>query len=321
MKKITIDFVDFWSGFNKENNFIYNTLKKKYDVEISKNPEYVFCSLFGKEHIKYKKAIKILLIGENIAPDFNLYDYAIGFYDMNFDDRYLKYNILLDEDMIKLAERRQQNINEKFCVFVYSNGKLSKKRKEIFEKLCEYKKVDSGGKYLNNIGKRIGKTKQDKINFQKKYKFAIACENQSFKGYNTEKLLEAFASGCVPIYWGDPEINKIYNSKAFINCSDFKNIDELKEKIIEIDNDNKKYMKYLKEPVFNENFNYLQEQERLKAFLDNIISKNYEDAKKVKMSKEYFIYNYYKSYLRLDFIREKLIKIKERIKELLKNKI
>lgn len=318
MRKITIDFVDFWSGFNKENNFIYNTLKKKYDVEISKNPEYVFCSLFGKEHIKYNKSIKILLIGENIAPDFNLYDYAIGFYDIKFDDRYLKYNILFDEKMVELALSREAKIKEKFCAFVYSNGNLSSKRREIFEKLNEYKKVDSGGKYLNNIGGNIGKAKQDKINFQKQYKFIIACENQSFKGYNTEKLLEAFASGGIPIYWGDSEINKIYNSKAFINCSNYKTLDDLKEKIIELDNNNEEYLKYLKEPVFNKEFSFQKEKDNLEKFLDNIINKEYNDAKKVKMTKEYYIYNFYKPYLKLDYVRGKLISVKMKVREKIK---
>lgn len=318
MKKITIDFVDFWSGFNKENNLIFNMLKKKYDVEISKNPEYVFCSLFGKEHIKYDKSVKILLIGENIAPDFNLYDYAIGFYDIKFDDRYLKYNILFDEKMVDLALNREAKIKEKFCAFVYSNGKLSNKRKEIFEKLSEYKKVDSGGKYLNNIGGNIGKTKQDKINFQKQYKFIIACENQSFKGYNTEKLLEAFASGGIPIYWGDIEINKIYNPKAFINCSTFKTLDDLKKKIIELDNNDVEYLKYLKEPVFSKEFNYQNENDNLEKFLDNIINKDYNEAKRVKMTKEYYIFNFYRQYLRLDYIRNNFILAKKIIKDKIK---
>lgn len=318
MKKITIDFVDFWSGFNKKNNFIYNMLKKKYNVEISKNPDYVFCSLFGKKHIKYKKAIKILLIGENIAPDFNLYDYAIGFYDIKFDDRYLKYNILFDEKIVEQALNREAKVKEKFCAFVYSNGKLSNIRKYIFEKLSEYKKVDSGGKYLNNINGSIGKTREDKINFQKQYKFIIACENQSFNGYNTEKLLEAFASGGIPIYWGDPEINKIYNQKAFINCSNYQTLDELKEKIIEIDNNDEEYLKYLKEPVFNKEFDFQKQKYNLEKFLDNIINKEYDNAKKIKMSKEYYIYNFYKPYLKLDYIRGKLISIKMKVKEKMK---
>ena len=114
------------------------------------------------------------------------------------------------------------------------------------------------------------------------------------------------------------EINKIYNPKAFINCSDFKNMDELKEKIIELDNDDKKYMEYLKEPVFNKEFDYRRERKKFEDFLNNIISKDYTEAKKVKMSKEYYTYNFYRPYLRLDYIRGKIIKVKGKIKKILK---
>ena len=42
MKKIKINFVDFWQGFDKENNNISNLLKKYYAVEISESPDYIF---------------------------------------------------------------------------------------------------------------------------------------------------------------------------------------------------------------------------------------------------------------------------------------
>ena len=45
MKKIKIDFIDFWD-IDKENNIITNTLRSKYDVTISKEPDYIFCSVF-----------------------------------------------------------------------------------------------------------------------------------------------------------------------------------------------------------------------------------------------------------------------------------
>jgi len=39
----------------------------------------------------------------------------------------------------------------------------------------------------------------------------------------TEKIVEAFAANCIPIYWGDPSISKVFNSKAFINVLDIPN--------------------------------------------------------------------------------------------------
>lgn len=41
-------------------------------------------------------------------------------------------------------------------------------------------------------------------------------------GYITEKIINAFLSGCIPIYYGTAEIFDIFNEKAFIyyNVSD-----------------------------------------------------------------------------------------------------
>jgi hypothetical protein len=38
----------FWEGFNPENNFFTNLLRKKYDVIISENPDYLFYSVYPK---------------------------------------------------------------------------------------------------------------------------------------------------------------------------------------------------------------------------------------------------------------------------------
>lgn len=318
MKKIEIDFIDFWPGFHKTDNIIYNFLKERYIVEISEKPQYIFCSLFGKKHLKYKNVVKILLVGENIAPDFNLYDYAIGFYDINFKDRYLRYNLLLDENMVNLINDRKKEIHPKFCAFVYTKNKLNQIRKDIFFKLSEYKKVDSAGRYLNNIGKTIGKEKIDKIKFQKQYKFIIACENQSYPEYNTEKLLEAFASGGIPIYWGDPKICDIYNKEAFVNCNEFNNLEEVKNKVIELDNDDEKYLNMLGKPVFNQNYNFQHEKEKLYTFIENIFEQDYNKAKRVNLEKGYYIYEHYKIYFLTAYMYDKFLKLKQIIKKFIK---
>ena len=312
MKKIKINFVDFWSGFNAEKNEYVDILKERYEIEISSKPDYIFCSLFGTKHLKYKNAVKILVIGENIAPDFNLYDYAIGFYDIKFKDRYLKYNILMQKDMVKLAKYRVKNCGKKFCAFVYSKNKLNKTRKKIFFKISEYKKVDSGGKYLNNIGYQIGRKKEDKINFQKNYKFIIACENQSYPEYNTEKLLEAFASGGIPIYWGDPKINKVYNSKAFVNCNNY-TLEEVKKMIIELDSNDEKYKEMINQPVFNENFDFENQYKKFKDFLYNIFDKPYNEAKMIRLENGYYIYQYYKKFFLTAKLCNIFIKLKTKI--------
>lgn len=80
-----------------------------------------------------------------------------------------------------------------------------------------YKKVDSGGKYKNNIGKPV----ENKRDFQMTHKFVIAFENTSTRGYTTEKIIGAYAAGAVPIYWGDPDVAMTFNTKSFINCNEY----------------------------------------------------------------------------------------------------
>ena len=99
-----------------------------------------------------------------------------------------------------------------FCSFVVSNNNASPERDIIFDKLSEYKKVSSGGRYRNHVGGPVS----DKLEFQRKHKFAIAFENCSQPGYSTEKILEAFAARTVPIYWGG-SFNRADFQREFIH--------------------------------------------------------------------------------------------------------
>lgn len=274
-KKVKINFIDFWEDFDKVNNDFYKILSKRYEVEISENPDFIFYSVFGLKNLEYD-CIKIFYTGENIIPDFNLCDYGIGFAYMKLYNRYLRIPLYSLFDYKKYFEialnihKKSINKREKFCNFIYSNGGADKRRKEFYDLLSKYKKVDSGGRYLNNIGVRV----ENKFEFQNQYKFSIAFENSSDIGYTTEKLIEAKAAGTIPIYWGNPEIAKEFNSKSFINCHDYNTFEEVIEEIKKIDNNDELYCKYLEEP-FSYNNNLLEEYDKkLEEFLYFIIENN-----------------------------------------------
>ena len=89
MKEIKIAFVGFWPGFQSEENCFTNILRERYDIKISKDPEYIFCSCFSKDYLQYD-GIRIYYTGECLCPDFNLFDYAIGYDYLDFGDRYLR---------------------------------------------------------------------------------------------------------------------------------------------------------------------------------------------------------------------------------------
>ncbi len=253
MKKIRVAFSDFWDVFDPNENFLMDALKKHFEVEISDDPDFVFCSIFGRRYLKYDCA-RIYYTGENIVPDFNLVDYGMGFPEMDFYDRYLRLpHYVLYPRAVKLATTAadmtdQELISRKFCNYVISNALSDPARGQMIEKLGQYKELASGGRYHNNVGGPVA----DKIEFARGYKFSITFENSGSRGYTTEKIMESFASHSVPIYWGNPDIASEFNPDCFINCHDFKDFDEAVEYIKKIDNDDELYLKMAKAPIVRE---------------------------------------------------------------------
>ncbi len=251
-KRIDIKFVDFWSDFQEKNNFIFHALAQYFDVQISDTPDYIVYSTFGYEHLRYKDSVRIFFSGENQTPDFNICDYAIGFHFITFEDRYLRLPLyyLYDKDLKKASSKhlfsKEDFLKKKnFCNFIYSNSNADPKRELFFNLLNLYKKVDSGGGYLNNIGYRI----ESKFDFQLESKFTIAFENSSTPGYTTEKILQAFSAKTIPIYWGNPNISREFNTDSFINCHDFDSFEDVIQRIKEIDEDDELYLKILNSPI------------------------------------------------------------------------
>ena len=270
MKVIRINFSGFWPGFDKYNNFFTSILKRKFEVEISENPDYLFYSVFSKEYLKYN-CIRIFFTGECITPDFNLCDYALGFDDINFGDRYIRcplyllYNMPFVEHYANLIDGIDSS-KHGFCSFVYSNANGNSVRKELFYALSKYKHVSAGGGFLNNIGYNV----ENKIEFEKKFKFSIACENSSYRGYTTEKVLHSYQAYSVPIYWGNPDIGAELNEKAFINVHSYDSLDEVVEKVKYLDNNDEEYIKMLKEPFFIKQYEPSVQVKNISDFLYNI---------------------------------------------------
>lgn len=288
MRKIKINFADT-GGRGVLERFVLEVVEKQWDVEISNEPDYLFCGDFMTYEFLQYDCIKIYISGENEYPNFNLYDYAIGVNQFVFDDRYIRWPFYLWRDGTRkgfsMACRKHMQTKRKeqrkFCNFIVSNGNNADPyREEAFRQINLYKKVDSGGQYLNNIGYCVA----DKLQFMQGYKFTLACENSSQKGYITEKIVEAWAANTVPIYWGAPDIAEEFNENAFINCMAYRNIYEVIEKIKEIDCDDTKYLEILNEPIISMQSNAMKfmDDARLLEFFSNIFDKAKEEAFKIK---------------------------------------
>lgn len=277
-RTIKINFSDFWPGFNPNDNYLINVLKRHYNIELAEDPDILFFSCYGLGYLSYK-CHKVQFLAENLRPDFRITDFALSFdyldhpnhlrfplYVMYFDQHYTV------EDLVrkKSPEEIDRIIasKKKFCCFLVSNPK-SHIRIDFFHRLSQYKKVDSGGRVLNNIG---GTPVANKLDFVKDYKFIIAFENSSYPGYTTEKVLEPRQVNTIPIYWGNPIVEQEMNTKSFVNFHDYNSFDALLEKVIEIDQNDDLYRKYQQESLFygdapNEYFN----EERVTGFFDKVI--------------------------------------------------
>ncbi len=321
---INIAFDDWWQGFNLKENFITRFLDGNIEYSITDNPDkadFLFCSIEKINCFKYK-CPRILFTGENYSPNFNFYDYAIGFDHMIFGDRYFRYPLYVAcyEDACKKIENRKRIdvklADRDFCSFVVSNSSAEEYRVKLFDKLSEYKKVSSGGRYKNNIGLPNGV--DDKICFLSKYKFNIACENISHSGYCTEKIVEAFAAGTIPVYWGDPCISDYFNPKAFINCNEYNDMNSVIDVVKEIDNDKDRYLKMLSEPIIiNEKYNFEHMRESFMNWLLEVISQGKEKAfRRCFSGYSYRIEKEYLDKLRMDEEKKKKQGCKSKIKTL-----
>lgn len=266
------------------NNMVWDEKNPNYLIvseHIYFNPKYKkkFCKYLKKDNI-----IFIFMAGECISPDLNIFDYAIVFDRKLIDlDRISRIppNIFFQESMLNMANNFSDKIaseevrKRKFCNFIYSNSKADSMRDFLFYEISKYKKVDSLGKHLNNTD--IKPTRGNKnwreisIEQKSKYKFTIACENASYEGYTSEKLLTSFQAHSIPIYWGNPYVEEEYNEKAFINCNKYRNINDVMEIIKKIDDDDLLWKRMVCEP-WQTKEQVLQMEQEMKNYQEFIIN-------------------------------------------------
>ena len=262
-------FVDFWPEW-KDEDFISPILGKNYNLIIDeKNPDIVFYSIFGNNHTKYK-CKKILYVAENIRYPYNPtirnnINLAFGSanYTITFDPQTEKnYRLPLWQAFIlrnpsywdKLVNKVRHDHFERFCSFTVSNPSNTN-RIYAFDKLSSYKRVHSYGKVrMNDFGlKKASEGKywreaKDQFFQEHPHKFSIVYENTSYPYYCTEKLMDAFLAGSIPLYSGDPKVVVDWNLKSFLNIQKMGNTWVEVVKNLDIDQDI--FNQYYNEPVF-----------------------------------------------------------------------
>lgn len=278
MRKIRIDFSDFWPGFRKDDNFFWRLLKKRFDVELSATPDFLFYSNRETHVHRVHNCVKIFFTVESFAPDWRECDYAFTCRHLE-DARHLRLPLYVlyapAEELVRTGTEDWAAIlraKKEFCAFVVGKDQ-PRRRVEFFEKLCRYKKVHSAGGAVNNVSFQVPLLPGAKVEFLRAYKFNIAFENDQLPGYTTEKIVEPMQARCLPLYWGNPGIAQEFNPASFLNRSDFSSDEAMIEEIIALDRDDAKYLERLKQPHFIGNQpNEFYDEERLLRQFERIFS-------------------------------------------------
>jgi len=275
-KPLKIYFEDMWGYeaymFNPHDNYFTDLLSLNYDVTIDSNSDLLIFSTFGNNNINFN-CKKLYFLGENSGPWYkhpSTVKCDISLTHFNTDEtnyhvplwvtyidwfnktqpRPLPCNPTFYIPQRSLINRVQRKKN-KFCNFMYNNP--IEDRIQFFNKLSEYKHIDSYGGLLNNIGYSLRGSELDKLNVLNEYKFTIAYESSLQEGYITEKIIHPLSVGSIPIYSGGSRVKEFFNEKAIINAADFETIDKLIDYIKLIDNDDQLYNEYVTQPIFNNN--------------------------------------------------------------------
>ncbi len=134
-------------------------------------------------------------------------------------------------ERVKAIEFFEKTIPDKFDL--YGRGWNKARKFSIKDNLFGFKRFKS---YKGEIKNKLG--------LLSNYKFCICYANTSADGYIGSGIFDCFKAGCVPIYWGAPNIEKYIPKDCFIDFRDFKNYGGLLDFLNSIDEE--KYNGYIK---------------------------------------------------------------------------
>ena len=241
-----------WDFNNITNDFIFLTDPFVFKVDdFSKLKKY--CWLVESPHVTPKSYEYVLNNGNKFDKIFT--------FDREILEKYNHSYLLpiggchLDE-----IEISNQYPKDKLISMMVSNKKFTDGHRIRYEILKRFNGMFDG------YGNGINQTFDKKIKSTKDYKFSIVVENCKKDYYFTEKIIDVFLSGTIPIYWGCPSISKFFNTDGFLT---FNSLDELQEIIKDSD-------------FLNQFYNDKK----------NIIEENFTTALKYKICEDFLYTNY-----------------------------
>ena len=268
-------------------NYFINKINQNINIKYDNNNCHIiiksaFTNIEQEWNTNYKKYI--YWSGEYYLPPESIYQtkklYIITTI-INLDSIYIPY-FLYSSHLYK--QRLHSNNNRKYLL-AYCSSRYIEHREHLYNLF-----VKNSNNICHALGNCCGNYPETKIqkidggwgsieliNAYTNYKFVLAIENTKFNGYITEKIINAFYSGAIPIYWGCSKISNFFNKKAFINVDDFNSFEDCVNYVINLDNETIKKMS--EEPIYmdneithllNDEWNNINDNKTLKLYINKI---------------------------------------------------
>lgn len=136
-------------------------------------------------------------------------------------------------------DKRLLRISEKFEYLPIGGCWIPDEEKKIYQKnklvsmVVSFKKMTVAHNFRHKIVENISNVDilgngycyiENKIDSLKAYMFSIVVENQKMDYFFSEKLIDCFVTGTIPIYYGCPSINRFFDIEGILT---FDNLPEL----------------------------------------------------------------------------------------------
>lgn len=205
--------------------------------------------------------VNIFYSAENHRPPPGAWDAYLTFdtYDFSGKNAYFPLWWLTSTDLLglnkspflgrpltieELITKRRPDLSgrTRFCA-VFA-GKAWPFRMHAINELTKIEKVDVFGDLSRN---QIA----TKSEIGGNYRFILCFENDVYPGYVTEKLPEAWATGAIPLYWGEDRA-KSFNEMSYINLNQMKSFSHFLDRVAHLNNDKVAWSHMASQPLINE---------------------------------------------------------------------
>jgi hypothetical protein len=270
----------FWPNFNIDDNFILTLLQPvMHEDSVNQDITLEIHSVFTRPRRFYeiyirsqiavrklwykciqKKAIFIWYSGENIAPPPH-YDLTLSFKPTSDTNIYWPFWVTR---VIEQTKNTHEGIQSDGLFSIYTLPREDSDIDQRNWKICTFlsnptawrlelaKQLEILG-LLDIYGSAVDRYVVSKPDIAKEYVFELCFENELSEGYVTEKVIESWGNGCIPIYSG-MDTQKYLNTEAILDLTGLE-LAEIVSRISSFLEDINRVNQVAKEPILIRTFN------------------------------------------------------------------